>query len=111
MNRNIYIIGIRRGSKRTNGVPIYQRVHEDEQESVEVSPLRKYRILPVEGEAAAPNYHDGDRLIYFTRKVPSSLGCRGDPSFRGSARCDFNNLLKLEERPGDPADGCSPIKV
>lgn len=35
--------------EKAAGVLIYQRVHKDEQESVstEVSPLRKYPILPV----------------------------------------------------------------
>lgn len=45
-----------------NRVPIYQGVHEDELDSegaVEVSPLRKYPILPVRPGAAVPNYRDG----------------------------------------------------
>lgn len=45
-----------------NRVPIYKGVHEDELDSggaVEVSPLRKYPILPERPGAAVPNYRDG----------------------------------------------------
>lgn len=91
---------------------MYRFINEDEEESLGASfTIKKISDITGGGRGGCAELPRWDRLIYFTRKVPSSLGCRGDPSFRGSARCDFNNLLKLEERPGDPADGCSPIKV